>query len=196
MSKIALRIIACIGIFATAISGSQSSAKMPDRPEVQIPQGRLTGTIKDDIRIFKGIAYALPPVGHRRWQPPAPPAKWQGTFDANAFGASCIQPPYPASSVYFEELAATSEDCLTLNIWSPKTQMARPWSSGSTVARCNADQAPARCMTEVNMRREESFSFRSTIGSGSSAGWHTLGSVLNRRMAFPAIMACLTRLQR
>jgi para-nitrobenzyl esterase len=138
MSKIALRIAAYIGIFAAAISGSQSSAKMPDRPEVQISKGRLTGTIKDDIRIFKGIAYALPPVGDRRWQPPAPPAKWQGTFDASAFGASCIQPPYPASSVYFEELAATSEDCLTLNIWSPENANGAPvvvWIHGGALQR-------------------------------------------------------------
>eukprot|EP01013_Petalomonas_cantuscygni_P045155 TRINITY_DN9766_c0_g1_i1.p1 TRINITY_DN9766_c0_g1~~TRINITY_DN9766_c0_g1_i1.p1 ORF type:complete len:547 (-),score=55.87 TRINITY_DN9766_c0_g1_i1:985-2625(-) len=138
MSKIALRIIAFIGILAAAISGPQSSAKMPDRPEVQIPQGRLTGAITDDIRIFKGIAYALPPVGERRWQPPAPPAKWQGTYDASAFGASCIQPPYPANSVYFEELAATSEDCLTLNIWSPKNANGAPvvvWIHGGALQR-------------------------------------------------------------
>ena len=138
MSKIALRIIAFIGILAAAISGPQSSAKMPDRPEVQIPQGRLTGAITDDIRIFKGIAYALPPVGERRWQPPAPPAKWQGTYDASAFGASCIQSPYPANSVYFEELAATSEDCLTLNIWSPKNANGAPvvvWIHGGALQR-------------------------------------------------------------
>ncbi|AMO70613.1 carboxylesterase/lipase family protein [Sphingorhabdus sp. M41] len=138
MSKIALRIAAYIGILAAAISGTQSSSKMPDRPEVQIPQGRLTGTITDDIGIFKGIAYALPPVGDRRWQPPAPPAKWQGTFDASAFGASCIQPPYPASSVYFEELAATSEDCLTLNIWSPNNANGAPvvvWIHGGALQR-------------------------------------------------------------
>ena len=138
MSKIALRIKVYIGIFAAAISGTQSSATMPDPPEFQIPQGRLTGTITDDIRIFKGIAYALPPVGDRRWQPPAPPAKWQGTFDASAFGASCIQPPYPASSVYFEKLVVTSEDCLTLNIWSPENAKGAPvvvWIHGGALQR-------------------------------------------------------------
>ncbi|WP_417620604.1 carboxylesterase/lipase family protein [Parasphingorhabdus sp.] len=125
-------------VIMIAVAGTQSSAAQPDQPEVQIAQGRLTGTIADDIRIFKGIAYALPPVGERRWRPPAPPATWQATYDAREFGASCIQPPYPANSVYFEEIAATSEDCLTLNIWAPQKADGAPvivWIHGGALQR-------------------------------------------------------------
>ncbi|WBX84560.1 carboxylesterase family protein [Sphingosinicella microcystinivorans] len=82
-----------LSLFGTAIA-----ARADDRPEVQIEQGRLAGTVVDGLRVFKGIPYALPPVGARRWRAPEPPARWAGTRDADAFGASCIQPPTPRAA--------------------------------------------------------------------------------------------------
>jgi para-nitrobenzyl esterase len=67
------------------------------------------------IRVFKSIPYAAPPVGERRWQPPQPAAPWSGVREANAFGPRCLQGQVFADIV-FKEL---SEDCLTLNIWTP-----------------------------------------------------------------------------
>jgi hypothetical protein len=45
------------------------------------------------IVAFKGIPYAAPPTGDRRWRPPAPPASWSSVGDATQFGPPCPQPP-------------------------------------------------------------------------------------------------------
>src|SRR3546814_3512325 len=89
-------------------------ARASDPPVVTIAQGALSGSGEPGLHIFKGIPYAAPPVGERRWKPPAPPVRWQGRRDANRFGPSCLQPPVPAMSLYADPPAAMSEDCLTL----------------------------------------------------------------------------------
>jgi para-nitrobenzyl esterase len=71
-----------------------------------------------DIRVYKGIPYAAPPVGAMRWKAPQPAAKWQGVREAKDFGAACMQQPYPETSIYYSKLGQISEDCLTLNIWT------------------------------------------------------------------------------
>ena len=43
------------------------------------------------IGVFRGIPYAAAPVGALRWQPPHPPASWQGTRKAVTFGPRCMQ---------------------------------------------------------------------------------------------------------
>jgi len=62
---------------------------------------------------FLGIPYAAPPVGALRWQPPRPPAPWQGTRAATSYAPHC---PQPSGSF---GLASTSEDCLYLNVFTP-----------------------------------------------------------------------------
>jgi para-nitrobenzyl esterase len=71
------------------------------------------------VAAYKGIPYARPPVGELRWRPPVAAAAWQGVRDAGEFGPSCMQPPRSPSSLYFSSMAEPSEDCLTLNVWSP-----------------------------------------------------------------------------
>lgn len=106
------------------------------RPVARVAQGGLVGSWEAGLRVFRGIPYAAPPVGERRWRPPAAPSSWRGTRDARAFGPGCVQPPYPSDSVYFEPLGATSEDCLTLNIWAPKRAAKAPvivWIHGGAL---------------------------------------------------------------
>src|SRR3546814_14141642 len=65
-------------------------ARASDPPVVTIAQGALSGSGEPGLHIFKGIPYAAPPVGERRWKPPAPPVRWQGRRDATRFGPSCL----------------------------------------------------------------------------------------------------------
>ena len=44
---------------------------------------------------------------------------WQDVRDAKQFGPACVQPTARGTSIYAQELGALSEDCLTLNVWSP-----------------------------------------------------------------------------
>src|SRR5260370_1801794 len=98
-----------------------TSAAWSGTDPVRVEQGLLSGTTgkSPDIRAYKGIPYAAPPVGDLRWKAPQPAASWQGVREAKKVGNSCSQTPYPGNSIYQSTLPPLSEDCLTLNIWTP-----------------------------------------------------------------------------
>jgi para-nitrobenzyl esterase len=87
---------------------------------VRVEQGLLSGTTgkSPDVRVYRGIPFAAPPVGDLRWKPPQPPAAWQGVREAKEFSNACWQTQYPAGSIYQAKLPSLSEDCLYLNIWT------------------------------------------------------------------------------
>jgi len=91
--------------------------------EVAAPGGALRGLIADDVAVFRGIPYAQPPVGELRWRPPQRLPAWEGVRDATKYGHACPQPlgKYPAWADAALNSAGLSEDCLTLNIYSPVT---------------------------------------------------------------------------
>jgi para-nitrobenzyl esterase len=85
----------------------------------QITQARVTGgsvggVVEGDISIFKGIPFAAPPVGDRRWKAPAQVLPWSGVRKADAFANACMQAPNTQGNT-----APVSEDCLYLNVWTP-----------------------------------------------------------------------------
>ncbi len=82
--------------------------------------GQVEGTIEGGTVAFKGIPYAAPPVGARRWAAPERPEPWSGVRATQAFGPVAPQNPVPIQilKMFFLE-DAQSEDCLTLNVWTP-----------------------------------------------------------------------------
>ena len=70
-----------------------------------------------DVRVYKGIPYAAPPIGSLRWRAPQPVAAWTGVRPTHAFGPSSVQ------GVVWDDIdlngAGMSEDCLYLNVWTP-----------------------------------------------------------------------------
>ena len=88
-------------------------------PIVDAPAGKVEGQIEGQLRVFKGIPYALPPVGAARWHPPSPMPRWAGVKKATEFGPACFQPNTRGRSIYTGEPLPMSEDCLSLNIWAP-----------------------------------------------------------------------------
>jgi para-nitrobenzyl esterase len=87
-------------------------------PVVDAPAGMIEGRNEGALRVFKGIPYASPPIGPARWKPPGPLPRWPGVTGATKFGPACPQPGSRIKSIYAEDPGPTSEDCLTLNIWT------------------------------------------------------------------------------
>ena len=87
---------------------------------VRLSTGTVEGTTgkNAEIRVFKGIPYALPPAGAMRWKAPQDPASWEGTREARQFANDCMQLPYPQTSLYYQPPKLMSEDCLYLNVWT------------------------------------------------------------------------------
>src|SRR5512132_1293558 len=100
------------------VGSLQSNAQVSDRPfhkpqpvldTVNTDAGMIQGLPPNsfDIRMFKGVPYAAPPVADRRWRAPMRIEPWDGVKPATAFSADCVQAP-PADG------HRTSEDCLYL----------------------------------------------------------------------------------
>jgi para-nitrobenzyl esterase len=88
--------------------------------QVRTDAGTVEGSASTDgnVQIFKGIPYAAPPVGPFRWKEPQPVPSWQGVRKAMEFGARCMQGNVFGDMAFRD--AAPSEDCLYLNVWTPK----------------------------------------------------------------------------
>ena len=86
--------------------------------QVKTTAGLVEGTVTADgtVRVFKGIPFAAPPTGDRRWAEPAPAAPWSGVRKAEAFGPRCPQGNVFGDMVFRDEM---SEDCLYINVWTP-----------------------------------------------------------------------------
>ena len=96
-----------------------SAAPAVRAAQVQTRTGGVEGfTAGAAVRVFRGIPYAAPPVGARRWQPPQPVEPWKGERKATEFGPRCMQGRIYDDMVFRD---TPSEDCLYLNVWTPAT---------------------------------------------------------------------------
>ncbi len=118
--------------------GALGAEKAPDPTRVRIDSGWISGlavpagTEGGEVRVYRGIPYAAPPVGRLRWRPPAPPAPWKGVRACVRFGPPCPQPP--GVGIYRGDERAPGEDCLFLNVWSPVRRPARASPGGTAPA--------------------------------------------------------------
>lgn len=104
--------------------------------QVHVRTGDLQGVTESEVTAYKGIPYAKPPTGELRWRPPVPAPVWEGVRAAREFGHACLQPPPQPTSVYYGAIASMSEDCLTLNVWTPAGARKAPvmvWIHGGSL---------------------------------------------------------------
>jgi para-nitrobenzyl esterase len=123
-----------LAIAAAAALCSPSFAEQG--PVVQAPTGSLQGVVEGGANVFKGIPYALPPIGPARWTPPQPVPAWSGVKAATDFGPVCYQPTSKLANIYADTPPAMSEDCLYLNVWAPKNAHNAPvlvWIHGGAL---------------------------------------------------------------
>src|SRR4051794_6198438 len=99
MIKTLTRIACVLGVLLVA-----GSAVAAITEPIRVENGMLTGAAGafPEVRVFKGIPFATPPVGDLRWRPPQPAKNWDGVRAADKFSANCMQrqangaafPPY------------------------------------------------------------------------------------------------------
>ncbi len=117
-----------------ALTTTVAAARAVTAPVVTTNGETLQGDFDGEhpqVASFKGIPFAAPPVGDLRWREPQSPTPRRGRQDARSFAAGCYQDDYnidwyrdvgqafgvaPATFVN----PAFSEDCLYLNIWTPR----------------------------------------------------------------------------
>lgn len=108
---------------AACARGPGEPTPKPSNPAlVQTATGAIRGVVTDDHRLFAGIPYAAPPVGPLRWHPPEPAPTWDGVRDATRSGPRCMQDLQGDMELGRQ----TDEDCLTLNVWTPRSGSLQP----------------------------------------------------------------------
>ena len=106
-----------ISVVAGLLAAATSSAQ-PVAPLVEITGGKLSGAVQTGEGVFRNIPFAAPPVGDLRWREPQPAKAWTGVRDATTMGPMCHQNDNPQ--------LPHSEDCLQLNVWTPRSPMTSP----------------------------------------------------------------------
>jgi para-nitrobenzyl esterase len=123
---VVLSLIAVVAVSATAFTlPSASGVPVPrdsdpagrDRPLVRVESGWLRGNIDRDHVTYSAVPYAAPPIGERRWRPPATAERWRGVRDATRPSPLC-----PQHGDGDDVLG--QEDCLYLDVTAPRD--ARP----------------------------------------------------------------------
>ncbi|KAG8035023.1 hypothetical protein G9C98_005445 [Cotesia typhae] len=90
-------------------------------PIVKVKNGTLEGSLMKTRRgreflSFRGIPYALPPIGDLRFEPPKPTTIWSGIKSAKKDAPICTQ-----RNIYtHDDNIVGQEDCLYLNVYTPK----------------------------------------------------------------------------
>ena len=122
------------GMLSACTPGKVETEEKP-APDTEVPAGGevLQGVVLDPatgLTVFRGIPFAAPPTGDRRWKPPAPHTPREGVQSAETFGPAC--PQLQGNHDWYRNVATLfgnppetigpldniSEDCLHLNVWT------------------------------------------------------------------------------
>jgi para-nitrobenzyl esterase len=74
-------------LFTLAAAGSASAQPAP----VAVESGLVRGVREGELTVYRGIPFAAPPVGDRRWRPPQPAQGWEGVREATSFAPDPYQ---------------------------------------------------------------------------------------------------------
>ncbi|WP_176440810.1 carboxylesterase/lipase family protein [Oceanicola sp. 22II-s10i] len=111
-----------------------------DGAVVSTTLGKLRGVSRNGVEIFRGIPYAAPPTGDRRFRAPAPAAGWSGIREAKAWPESCPQERRFDTGLlrWYRSAMTENEDCLYLNVFTPapdgKKRPVMVWYHGGAFA--------------------------------------------------------------
>lgn len=113
---LAAPILLLVAAFAGCSDGSDGCAT----GVVATSSGDVCGTVAAvdelpgvEVEAFLGISFAESTAGEGRFRAPQPKARVDGVYQATSYGAACPQSDSSRAP------AATSEDCLSVNVWRP-----------------------------------------------------------------------------
>ncbi|PYH88886.1 carboxylesterase [Aspergillus ellipticus CBS 707.79] len=111
---------AVVPLVASAAIQTRSGS---DLPVINTTLGDVQGTYSpfrggNTAVVYKGIPFAAPPTGEKRWKEPQAAQPWSGVLNATEFGPQCAQ-TISSIGIFSSGKNTTSEDCLYLNIWTP-----------------------------------------------------------------------------
>ncbi|ESZ98812.1 hypothetical protein SBOR_0811 [Sclerotinia borealis F-4128] len=127
-----------------------------------------------DISFFGGIPFGAETSGANRWATPKPASPWNGTLDASDFGPIC-----PTSNMALTAYSM-SEDCLSVNIWTPATSSDEKlpvafWSYGDGIAPPQPQFNGGGLAGDTRLTEE---SGDSSAGNNSTGNWGVLDQFL------------------
>src|SRR4051794_15175760 len=145
---------AAVTLFAPAAAHAGAQA-----PVVGTETGLVRGFSADGAEKFLGIPYAAPPVGARRWRPPAAAQPWRLVRDGTHYGNRC--PQLPSSNGAGSE----NEDCLDVNVFRPARVARRPapvlvFIHGGGLVNGSGDQHDGALLARSNGIVVVSFNYR------------------------------------
>ena len=122
------KILVClIALMSIGCSGEDDpNAPPPDlAPETlrSVSTGDVMGFISENgSYTWRGIPYAADTSGKNRWRAPRPATIWDGAWAANQFAPACPQIATPFTQIdgWVNGEIEGSEDCLALDIYTPK----------------------------------------------------------------------------
>jgi para-nitrobenzyl esterase len=115
-----------VALLAAYFWRSSARAPAPRTPDAHTLRETSLGPVigssdADNTYAWLGIPFATPPLGDLRWRAPRPVKHWQEPRESIAFRDPCVQLSGPLDGVPDDSGAVVgSEDCLYLNIWSPR----------------------------------------------------------------------------
>ena len=98
--------LAALAIGMAPLSAVDAAGPFSLDTVVKTDAGYVSG-IGGQVRSYKGIPFAAPPIGPLRYAPPRPVKPWDTIRSAKTFSATC----------------QIAEDCLTLNVWTPRADV-------------------------------------------------------------------------
>ena len=100
-------------------------------PIVEIASGKLRGAMVDGVAAFRGVPYGASTAGANRFMPPRPVVPWSGGRDALDYAGQAPQSrlgpaprPEMVDFLHAPDTSPETEDCLTLNVWTPAADSA------------------------------------------------------------------------
>ncbi|MDD1449670.1 carboxylesterase family protein [Sphingomonas sp. H160509] len=108
------------GLGSSLLMPRVASAQAATAATAQTASGLVRGIDRDGVLVFKGMRYGASTAGANRFLPPRPLTPWRDTFDATSYGDQA-----PQTRSLIADDGPMSEDCLRINIWTPRLDIRR-----------------------------------------------------------------------